>query len=297
MGSERGVVLAAVLAVVGGCGGDEAVPPGTGSGYALTQRPPIPERVAAGDAVRSIVVFREDRTGTTRDVTRCGLATVLFDAPTASTVVPAGIDGAADCRFYASVPEVEFQRMRWVCAGAIAVSAGLLMQNVGLCPAAGATVRYETTLATCGTLSSDRRALLGSLDEGVMGDVVTDLAGTALMPTGVTLTAPSTLPVTTWPASGDLEVQWTSADATSALVRIEPEAATNPASTPTIVCVAHTAGRVVVPQALLAQANFRAMDARVRVWSYRDGTTMAEGGKTYRVSGATSSSVLLQARR
>ena len=103
--------------------------------------------------------------------------------------------------------------------------------------------------------------------------------------------------MTTRPASGDLDVQWTSADATSALVRIEPEGATNPASTPTIVCVARTAGRVRVPQARIAQANFRAGDAGVGVWSYRDGTTMAEGGKTYRVSGAMGSSVLLQARR
>lgn len=296
MRSVRGAVAtAAVMAL--GCGGDDATPSGVGSGYALTQRPPIPERVAAGDAVRSIVVFREDRTGTTRDVTRCGLSTVLFDAPVSSTVVPAALDAETDCRFYGSAPEVDFQRMRWVCAGAITVAAGSLSQTVGLCPSAGATVRYETTLTGCGTLSSDRSALVGSLDEGVMGDVVTDLAGTALLPTGVTITAPSTLAVATWPASGDLDVQWSSADATSALVRIEPEGATNPASTPTIVCVARTAGRVRVPQSLIAQANFRTMDARVRVWSFRDGTTMAEGGKTYRVSGATSSSVVLQGRR
>ena len=83
----------------------------------------------------------------------------------------------------------------------------------------------------------------------------------------------------------------------SALVRIEPEGATDPASTPTIVCVARTAGRVRVPQALIAQANLRTTDVRVRVWSYRDGTTMAEGGKTYRVSGAASSSLVLQGRR
>ena len=289
-----GLVVATVLSA---CGGDDPVPAGTGSGYPLTQRPPVPERVAAGDVVRSIVVFREDRTGTARDGTRCGLSTVLFDAPTASTVVPAGLDADSDCRFYASAPELEFQRMRWVCAGAITVAAGALTQSVGLCPAAGATVRYETTLTTCGSLSSDRRAQVGSLDEGVMGDVVTDLAGTALLPTGVTITAPTALPVATWPASGDLDVQWTSADATSALVRIEPEGATNPASAPTILCVARTAGRVRVPQALLAQANFRTMDARVRVWSFRDGTTTAEGGKTYRVSGAMASSVVLQARR
>lgn len=292
----RGATVWAAVAALG-CGGDDATPSGVGSGYALTQRPPIPERVAAGDEVRSIVVFREDRTGATRDVTRCGLSTVLFDATAASTVVPAALDAESDCRFYASAPEVAFQRMRWVCAGAITVNAGSLMQSVGLCPSPGATVRYETTLTGCGTLSSDRRAQVGSLDEGVMGDVVTDLAGTALLPTGVTITAPSALPVATWPASGDLDVQWSSADATSALVRIEPEGATDPASTPTIVCVARTAGRVRVPQALIAQANFRTMDARVRVWSYRDGTTMAEGGKTYRVSGAASSSLVLQGRR
>jgi hypothetical protein len=295
MRGVRGWLVASVA--VAACGGDEAAPPGSGSGYALTQRPPIPERVAAGDVVRSIVVFREDRTGPTRDVTRCGLATVLFDGVVASTVVPAGLDAESDCRFYAGAPEAEFQRMRWVCAGAVTIEAGPLTQSVGLCPAAGATVRYETTLSTCGTLSSERRAGLASVDEGVMGDAVTDLAAEARLPTGVTITAPSALTVATWPASGDLDVQWTSADATSALVRIEPEGAANPASTPTILCVARTAGRVRVPQALLAQANFRTMDARVRVWSYRDGTTMAEGGKTYRVSGATSSSVLLQARR
>lgn len=298
MRSGRAVAVAAgVAAALGGCGGDDMAPMGAGAGYALTQRPPIPERVAAGDAVRSIVVFREDRVGTRRDEARCGVATVLFDATTASTVVAAGIDAESDCRFYASAPEVDFQRMRWVCAGGIDVSAGPLMQNVGLCPEAGDTVRYETTLSSCGTLGSERSARVSSVDEGFPGDVVTDLAAEARLPTAVTITSPSALPVTTWPESGDLDVQWTSADATSALVRIEPEATTDPTSRPTIVCVARTAGRVRVPQALIAQANFRSVEARVRVWSYRDGTVMAEGGRAYRVSGATSSSIVLQGRR
>ena len=296
MRSVRAAAVVAAVAVAA-CGGDEPAPAGVGGGYALTQRPPLPERVAAGDAVRAVVVFREDRTGAARDGSRCGLATALFDAPAASTVVPAGLDADADCRFYASAPEVAFQRMRWVCAGAVTVTAGSLTQSVGLCPAAGATVTWETTLSGCGSLDSDRRAQVGSLDEGVAGDAVTDLAAEARLPTAVTITAPSTLPVTTWPASGDLDVQWTSADATSALVRIEPAAATDPASAPTIVCVARTAGRVRVPQGLIAQANFRAMDARVRVWSYRDGAATAEGGRAYRVSGATASSVVLQGRR
>ncbi len=271
--------------------------PGVGAGYALTERPPIPERVAFGESVRAIVVAREERVGASRDGTRCSLSTVLFEATTSETVTPAGIDSEADCRFYASAPEVVFQRMRWTCAGAVEVSAGLLTQNVGLCPAAGATVRYETELTSCGTLASDRRATVTSVDDGIMGDVVTDLSAEARLPTAVAITAPTALAVTTWPASGDLDVQWTSADATSALVRIEPEGSTNPASTPTIICVARTAGRVRVPQALIAQANFRAMDARVRVWSYRDTTVRAENGKAYRVSGATASSVVLQQRR
>jgi hypothetical protein len=296
MRRTRAVLTAVVALALGGCGGD-AAPPGVGDGYVLTQRPPIPERVAAGDAVRSIVVFREDRVGARREAVRCGLSTVLFDAAGPSTVVAAGIDAAADCRFYASAPEIDFQRMRWVCAGAVTVTAGPLTQTVGLCPAAGATVRYETTLSGCGTLSSERVAQLGSLDEGIMGDVVTDLAAEARLPTGVTITAPTALTVATWPEAGDLDVRWTSADATSALVRIEPDGDFDPATAPTIVCVARTAGRVTVPQALIAQGNFRTRDVRVRVWSYRDGTTTAEGGKTYRVSGATSSSVVLQGRR
>lgn len=290
--------LTAVLLVLGACGGDDAPGSGTGAGYALTQRPPVPERVAAGDAVRSIVVYREDRTGASRDVTRCGLMTYLFDATTASTVVAAGIDADADCRFYASAPEADFQRMRPVCAGAVDVAAGSLMQTVGFCPDASATmIRYDNELSGCGTLGSDRRATIGSVDDGIPGDVVTDLATTAALPTAVTITSPSALTVTTWPESGDLSVQWTSADATSALVRIEREGAASGSASPTIVCVARTAGRVTVPQALIAQANFRAMDARVHVWSYRDVNALAEGGKIYRVSGAMSSSLVLQGRR
>jgi len=253
--------------------------------------------VAAGDVVRSIVVAREERAGASRDVTRCTLSTVLFDGAVASAVVPAGIEADADCRFYASAPEVDFQRMRWTCAGAIEVGAGSLSQNIGLCPSAGATVRYETELTSCGTLGTDRRATVTSVDDGIMGDVVTDLSAEARLPSAVAITAPTALAVTTWPASGDLDVQWTSADATSALVRIEPEGSTGGASTPTIICVARTAGRVTVPQALIAQANFRTMDARVRVWSYRDTTVQAEDGKAYRVSGAMGSSVVLQQRR
>lgn len=283
----------AVAVVLAGCG-DDAAPGGPGSGYALTQRPPIPERVAVGDVVRSIVVFREERVGAARDGTRCGLSAVLFDGAVASSVVPAGIEAEADCRFYASPPEADFQRMRWTCAGAIEVTAGPLTQNVGACPSPGAPVRYETDLTMCGTLSSERRATVTSVDDSIPGDVVTDLSVLALLPTPVVITSPTTLAVTTWPASGDLDVQWTSADATSALVRIEREGTMGGAA---IVCVARTAGRVRVPQALIAQANFRTMDARVRVWSYRDATTTAENGKTYRVSGATASSVVLQGRR
>ncbi len=290
--------LVTVSVALLGCGGGDSAPATTaGSGYALTQTPPVPQRVALNDNVRSLVVYREERAGAARDTTRCGLQTALFDATVASSVVPAAIDAASDCRFYASAPETDFQRMRWVCAGAVNVVAGTLMQNVGLCPSAGATVRWDSLLTSCGTLGADRSASLSSMDEGIPGDSVTDLAATARLPSAVVISAPSTLPVTTWPASGDLVVQWSSSDATSALVRLEPDAASDPATTPTIICVAHTAGQVTVPAALITQGNFRTFDARLHVWSFRDGTTTAEGGRTYRVSGAASSSVVLQVHR
>ena len=96
--------------------------------------------------------------------------------------------------------------------------------------------------------------------------------------------------------NGPLEVRWSSADATSAMVTIEPEAPTG-AALPRIVCPVVLNGYLRVPADMIDQASFRTADARMKVWSFRDGTTMAEGNNTYRVSGAMVTNFTLQGRR
>lgn len=284
----------AVTVALTACGSDPAPPAGPDV-YTLTGAPPTPEQLTVGDRVRTLILRVEDRAGADHRQTACAMTALLFDVTAMSTVVPAGIDASSDCRFYATPPETDWQRQRGVCAGAINVSSAALMDTVGYCPNPGARLPIENALTSCGALAGDRHGDVSSMDEGIPGDVVTDLAGRIELPTAVQILGPSDLPVFTWPASGDLEVTWRSTGATSAVVRID--AVTGEANTgPAIICRARQSGRVTVPQALLAQANFRANNARLRVWSYRDRTVTAEQGMTWRLVGATGSSMLLQGR-
>ncbi len=284
----------ALLVSSAGCG-DDATPTGPND-YALVNPAPIPQTLTAGERVRVLIVRRQDRLGADRRGVACGMTTLLFDVTQSAPNPPAAIDNANDCRFYGSDPTQSFPRQRQVCAGAINVSSGALMQTVGFCPS-GSNPALDVDFATCGDLGSTRMGTLSSMDEGVEGDAVTDLMARVELPTAPTITSPSSLPVTTWPESGDLELAWTSDGATSAMVRLAPAEGGDPASLPVIVCTPSRNGRARVSQEIIAQAMFRARDVRVEVWSYRDLEATAEGGTRYRVVGAMGSSVVLQGRR
>jgi hypothetical protein len=55
-------------------------------------------------------------------------------------------------------------------------------------------------------------------------------------------------------------------------------------------------GYVSVPATMIDQVGLRNITARLKVWSFRDGTTMAEGHNTYRLSGAMVTNFTLQGR-
>ena len=56
-------------------------------------------------------------------------------------------------------------------------------------------------------------------------------------------------------------------------------------------------GLLSISDTLIQQANLRTHDAVLRVFSYSDTTTTAEGGKPYHVWGGTEGAVLLQGLR
>lgn len=289
------VSLTVVVALSVGCGEDPA-PAGNSGDYPLVNSSPIPQTLDAGERVRVLIVRRQDRLGTDHRGVSCGLTTLLFDVTQSASNPPAGIDNTNNCRFYGSDPTRSFAQQRQVCAGAINVTSGSLMQTVGFCPM-GSNPSLNVNFSVCGDLGVTRRATLSSQDEGIAGDTVTDLMAEVELPTLPAITSPSALPVTTWPDNGDLVLGWTSADATSAMVRLTPAEGGDPASLPVILCSPTRNGRVVISQELIAQSMFRSRDITVEVWSYRDRDTMAESGTRYRIVGAMGSVLTLQRRR
>ncbi|MFO0649896.1 MAG: hypothetical protein U0326_26995 [Polyangiales bacterium] len=274
--------------------GDSATVPETPNGYTLSGTPPLPSRLAASQSVRSLVLRAETRVGGVATAQRCGYQFALFDVTRASTQTPLASDTNGDCRLYMTPPESEYPAQQWVCAGAITVESGALMQTSGFCPLMGATPTWDADFRGCGGIFTDRAATVSSGDEIGPEDHVTDLTGTVRFPTSVLVTQPTTFSVTTWPATGDLVVTWTSSDATSAVVRIEPDTATR--TGPTIVCSPRVNGTMRVEAALIDRGGFRASQSRLTVWSYRESTTQAEG-HTWKLAGAMGTSIQLQPAR
>ncbi len=284
--------LAAALALAS-CGDNLPVPE-TPNGYTLSGTPPLPSRLAASQSVRSLVLRAETRVGGVATAQRCGYQFALFDVTRASTQTPLASDTNGDCRLYMTPPESEYPAQRWVCAGAISVESGALMQTSGFCSLMGATPTWEADFRGCGGVFTDRSAAVSSGDEIGPEDRVTDLSGTVRFPTSVLITQPTSFSVTTWPAAGDLVVSWTSADATSAVVRVEPDTATR--TGPTIVCAPRINGTMRIEAALIDRAGFRASQSRLSVWSYRESTTQAEG-HTWKLAGAMGTAIQLQPAR
>ncbi len=274
--------------------GDSTPVPETPNGYTLSGTPPLPSRLAASQSVRSLVLRAETRVGGVATAQRCGYQFALFDVTRASTQTPLASNSSGDCRLYMTPPESEYPAQQWVCAGAITVESGALMQTSGFCPLMGATPTWDADFRGCGGIFTERSATVSSGDEIGPEDHVTDLTGTVRFPTSVLVTQPTTFSVTTWPATGDLVVAWTSSDATSAVVRIEPDTATR--TGPTIVCTPRINGTVRIEAALIDRANLRAADARLRVSSFRETAARAEG-HAWNLVGAMSNSVLLQPAR
>jgi hypothetical protein len=292
MTHARSLAAAAALALAA-CGDSAPAPPGAND-YALSGSSPFPESVAAGAAVRRLVLRAENRVGAMMNESRCGYSFMLFTVARASTQTPQALGAGGDCRLFAQPPERDYSGQNWLCAGAVSTSSGDLMQTSGFCPEMGSAGPWEGNFRSCGGFFNTRSATVSSVDEIGPDDRVTDLMGEVRFPTTPVITQPTALAVTTWPSAGDLAVAWTSADATSAMVRIEPDGAER--AGPTIVCTPRRNGSIVIDAALLDRSGLRAMSARLRVWSYRESTTQAEG-RAWTLAGAAGSNVLLQPAR
>ncbi len=289
--SPRALLIASLA--LASCG-DSGSTPETPNGYTLSGNPPLPARLTAGQSVRSLILRAETRVGGVATAQRCGYQFALFDVTRASTQSPVASDTSGDCRLYMTAPEAEYPAQQWVCAGAINTESGALMQATGFCPLMGVTPPWDADFRTCGGFITDHSATVSSGDEIGPDDHVTDLTGTVRFPTTVEVTQPTTFSVTTWPATGDLTVAWTSADATSATVRVEPNTATR--TGPTIICSPRVNGTMRIAADLIDRSGLRAMNARLSVWSYRETATQAEG-HPWKLVGAMGTTVTLQPAR
>ncbi|MBI5517595.1 MAG: hypothetical protein HY909_27745 [Deltaproteobacteria bacterium] len=293
MRNPRSLALACCSALLATCGGDPAAPQVNNS-YALTGGSPYPERFMVGDQVRTILVREEFRTGADQRGNTCGLTALVFEVTNGSTVLPTTIDNDNNCRLYVQPVEAQYPRQRFQCVGALGVSNGGTTEQFGLCPQGASTPAFENDFRSCQALLANRRVRLTSGNEGIMGDVLMDLDAEVDMPGVVTIVKPSELPTATWPAAGDLDVEWRGLDATSAVVMLESMSADGPR----IWCTPRINGQVRIRADMIEQVMFRTRDARVRIVALRDRTVMAEGGaRAYRLSGASINSVRLQGRR
>jgi hypothetical protein len=272
---------------------DSATPPAGDPNSTLSGRSPYLESFPVGATVRNLVLRAENRTGPMMNQLSCGYSFMLFTASRASAQTPTATGSGGDCRLYAAPPERDYSGQNWLCAGAIDVNSGDIMGNRTFCPQPGSAGPWEGSFRTCGAFLNSRTASVSSMDEGV-DDRVTDLEGEVLFPTIPVISQPTTLAVITWPSAGDLNVAWNTLQATSVMVRVEPDGAER--TGPTIVCTPRVNGRLTIDAALVNQSGLRAMNARLRVWAFRETTVQAEG-HAWSLAGAAGSNVLLQPAR
>ena len=262
-----------------------------GGGPASSDAVPFVTSISPGTSVRNIVVTQYAGSTQAGEPAACSLEADLFDVTTAANRATTMTDG--DCALYADGAPLSFDGQNWICAGAVVASYGGRSENLTYCPSGGLPFRRIGPL-DCTGLNPGTSVAISSADD-IDGDVLTDLQATVTLPGAISITQPTTLGVVTWPASGSLDVRWSSENAGSALVTIE--ARSNPSGSPMIVCHPGANGSVTVAAALVDAGGFRTRESMLRVFSYRDTTVTAEGSHEYRVWGAVESGVLLQAMR
>ncbi len=239
-------------------------------------------------SVRNIVVTSYPGSAQVGEPASCTLEAQLFDTTMAASRTVLATDG--ECTLYAP-GALAVEAQSWVCAGAILADYGGHQESLVICPSAGTTLRPVVPIV-CGGLTPGAGVTFSSANE-IDADAVTDLSLGVTLPGAITVTQPTDLGVMTWSATGPLSVRWSSANATTALVVLE---ARNSASqSAAVVCRPGTNGQVSVAEALITQAGYRTMDTVLRVYSYRDASTTAEAGHTYRAWAGLESATLLQA--
>lgn len=260
-----------------GCGDDP--PPAVTNDYALSGVPPLPEHLASGDHVRTLVVGHAVRAGADRRDQQCSVTALLFDANERVH----GRRGAVGRRH--RLPLLRHAPRGRLRPPALDLCGRHRRDLAGRERAARAVPRRPDARAELPVhparvrlhLAGNGSAHLASMDEGIPGDVLTDLNTDVALPGGVVIHSPSELTTVTWPESGDLTVTWTGAGATSAVVRLEP---TDPAATSVIVCNPRRNGTQRVPADMIAQAMFRTQDVK----GDGDGVPRADGdgrGRTH----------------
>jgi hypothetical protein len=251
---------------------------------------------------RTVVLTHHRPPATLLEPRVCEAEAYFFDpnGPNARSRNPLAREG--ECVLYPPPVDLLLPNQRWLCLGALSITAADATETLSFCPAMSVgTVGARGLLApfngcdawTMGTMVTAQSAMESPQDE------LADLDLSVSMPAPVTITSPVTTPLGPWPATGDLNVRWTSAGATSAVVTLTArDSSGSGGASPSIVCLPGTNGQVFVPTALLTQSNLRTREARLTVATYADRVANPSGGATaYRLSAGFSTSVILQPNR
>jgi hypothetical protein len=239
--------------------------------------------------------------GVTGEQQSCTANAYFFDPSASGGVSRAPTPAEGECRLFQPGIDLQYPAQTWLCVGALTVTAGGMGDQVSLCPGmmlgnVGST-GVSINMRGCPGFAAGTTVGVTSAME-IFGDVVTDLNLTVALPARPAFTAPLRSNVGPWPASGDMDVRWDSAGATSVIITLEPRDVSAGAA-PSIVCVPRQQGRVWVPDALIAQSGLRTRETRMRIDAFVDTASMPMVATTqpYRLSAGFGTAVILQPNR
>lgn len=251
---------------------------------------------------RMIVITNHRPPATLMEPTSCNATAYFFDPHPTNQRSRNQIAREAECVLYPPPVDLLLPNQNWLCVGGASITVGPNTETIAFCPAqmignVGAQ-GLVAPIPGCASLQMGAMVRASSAME-FSEDQVPDLDLAVAMPAPVAITSPITTPLGAWPATGDLNVRWTSAGSTSAIVVLEArDTSGSGGASASIVCLPGTNGQVFIPTALLAQSNLRTREARLTVATYADRVTTAMGSNpAYRLSAGFSTSVILQPNR
>jgi|LNFM01.1.fsa_nt_gb hypothetical protein len=292
--SLRSALFASTLSLAAiSCG----PPPGVPGGPLERPGPFLPD---TRTPQRMIVLTNHRPPATLGEPGSCNATAFFFDPHPTNQRSRNQLAREAECTLYPPPVDLLIPNQNWLCLGGLSVTAGANTETLSFCPAqmigAVGAAGLVAPVPGCAVLAMGSMVSASSMME-FPEDQVPDLNLSVAMPAPVAITSPISTPLGAWPTMGDVNVRWTSAGSTSAVVVLEARDTAGGAAA-SIVCLPGTNGQVFIPSALLAQSNLRTREARLTVATYTDRVGTATGSEPApRLSAGFSTSVILQPNR